>query len=43
MSRKFGWCMTGHHKQCITAYTATKTTGVEHIECGCECHKKKED
>jgi hypothetical protein len=31
----FGWCMTGHHKNCIVEFP-------EH-RCACACHKMKEE
>lgn len=31
---KFGWCLTGHHKQCIIEKIGDKV-------CGCNCHKPK--
>lgn len=33
--RMFGWCMTGHHDTCRTAYT--DSNGFSQV-CGCTCH-----
>lgn len=33
--RMFGWCMTGHHDTCRTAYT--DSNGFPQV-CGCTCH-----
>jgi hypothetical protein len=29
----FGWCMTGHHKNCIIKFTGHR--------CSCECHYRE--
>ena len=34
---KFGWCITGHHKDCHKMYTDWNEIMQE---CSCDCHTK---
>lgn len=36
---RFGWCMTGHHKDCPVAYEHWYQKG-QMITCDCECHEQ---